>query len=99
MRTHNNCCTEGFRLEIEADRDANLPKGNEECFPTQKIAAPEISKKDSAHNLNKLAAQKICGKSSAHNLTVQVVLSQKKIFFELVGNPRPSSVIRSSLRL
>ena len=39
-RTHNHCCTEGFRLEIEAGTLTN-----EECVPTQKIAAPEIRKK------------------------------------------------------
>ena len=40
MRTHNNCCTEGFRLEIEAGTLTH-----EECVPTQKIAAPEIRQK------------------------------------------------------
>ena len=38
MRTHNHCCTEGFRLEIEAGTLTN-----DECVPTQKIAAHNLT--------------------------------------------------------
>ena len=80
MRTHNNRCTEGFRLEIEAGTLTN-----EECVPTQKNAAPEISKKDSANNLNILAAQKMWEKQVHITLLYRLYCP---IFFppELVGN-------------